>query len=115
MTAVDTDDLAVMALAGGRECVADEEETGTEEPVSAIQLGERMEMGADGMADRIELLSTVSELEDQGLIRSRADGENPDIGLRTGQGAVRFGGRSGDRASQRDHSPDYAACRPPRN
>lgn len=56
-----TTDLAILALAGDRP----DEPPGS---YSAMDLGERLEMGADTLADRVALLSALSELEGSGLV-----------------------------------------------
>lgn len=63
MVTVDTAELAVLALAG-------DEPTEPPGPQSAVELGERLEMSAETMADRITLISALSDLEEQGLVEA---------------------------------------------
>lgn len=66
MIEVDTADLALLALAGD-----DPGPESDRQELSVVELGERLEMGAETMADRIALLSALSELEDSGLVDER--------------------------------------------
>lgn len=76
MADIDTADLAVLALAG------DPPEP-DDAALPVVDIGDRLDMGAETMADRITLLSTLSDLAEQGYVEAHTREERPEYRLTT--------------------------------
>lgn len=82
MSDPDTADLVLLALAG--------DDPGTDDGAhSVVELGQRLEMGARTMADRIALLSTLSDLAGRGLVEERPAGDDRTVYALTTAGRER--------------------------
>lgn len=89
MALVERDNLTLLALAGGNP-----DTSGSS--LSAVEIGERLEMGTDTMADRIAVLSTLSALEEDGLVTHQLDSDGTRLYSLTDDGHSRAVGKYED-------------------